>query len=143
MEQRSFGVVPIYRENSEIKFLLVRHNVGHWAFPKGHPEGQETEKESALRELREETSIKEVELVPGVEFIERYQFRGKSEGLIHKTVKYFLGWVARPDVEILRDELRDYRWVNAVEAKKLITFPAGRKVLRQASNYLKRNPAPA
>ena len=144
MEQRSFGVVPVYRDGSGLKFLVVRHNVGHWAFPKGHPEGQETERESALRELREETGITEVKLAPDWESLERYQFKGRGGGKpIHKTVKYFLGWVKDPAVKILEDELQDYRWANAREVAKLITWPAGRKVLAEALVYLKRSSAPA
>ncbi|MFA5270576.1 MAG: NUDIX domain-containing protein [Patescibacteria group bacterium] len=144
MEQRSFGVVPIYREGNQIKFLLVRHNVGHWSFPKGHPEGDETEIESALRELLEETSISEVKLVPEWSATENYQFRGHgTEGIIHKTVKYFLGWVGDPTVKILEEELRDYRWVTPEEARKLISFPAAQQVLDQALTYLGQNPASA
>ena len=155
MEQRSFGVVPDYRDGSELKFLVVRHNVGHWAFPKGHPEGHETERESALRELRKETGITKVQLAPDWESLERYQFKGSGKGhrlgghsgpegeMIHKTVKYFLGWVRNPAVKILEDELQDYRWVNAREATKLITWPAGRKVLAEALVYLEQSSAPA
>jgi len=144
MEQRSFGVVPVYRDGGELKFLVVRHNVGHWAFPKGHPEAHETERESALRELREETGITKVELAQDWESLERYQFKGSGKGgIIHKTVKYFLGWVGDPAVKILEDELRDYRWANAREASKLITWLAGRKVLAEALVYLKQSSAPA
>ncbi|MBN2585509.1 NUDIX domain-containing protein [Patescibacteria group bacterium] len=153
MEQRSFGVVPIYRDGKEIKFLLVRHNVGHWSFPKGHPEAGETEVESALRELREETGITAVELVPDWQASESYQFKGRDRGhrpgeasglegeIINKTVKYFLGWVGEPSVQILKSELKDYRWVTAQQARKLITFPAARHVLAKVLEYLKQNRA--
>lgn len=144
MEQRSFGVVPVYRFGDQLKFLVVRHNVGHWSFPKGHPEGNETEIESALRELREETGINQVKLVSNWEASERYQFKGHGSGeIIHKTVKYFLGWVGDPTVTILEEELQDYRWVTPTEAVGLISFPAARGVLKQALAYLEQNPASA
>jgi bis(5'-nucleosidyl)-tetraphosphatase len=142
MEQTSFGVVPIYRDGDQIKFLLVRHNVGHWSFPKGHPEVGETEIETALRELREETSITAVKLVPDWEASEKYQFKGHERGeIIHKTVKYFLGWVGDPTVKILEEEIQDHRWVTAAEAPDLITFPAARKILEKALAYLEQNQA--
>lgn len=135
-------MVPIYRDSGEIKFLLVRHNVGHWSFPKGHPENGETETESALRELREETGIVEVKLVPDWSAVERYQFKShQDKATIHKTVKYFLGWVKGPAVKILKDELQDYRWVTAGEASALITFPAARQVLEGALAYIGQNRA--
>ena len=133
MDQQSFGVVPVMQVNGELKFLVVRHNVGHWSFPKGHPEAGETEVESALRELREETGISEVELAPDWFALERYHFKGHDRGeRINKTVKYFLGLVKSPQVTLLEEELQDYRWVNEAEAKRLISFPAGRRVLDQA-----------
>ena len=39
------------------KVLLVRHNKGHWDFPKGHVEPGETEEQTAKREVKEETNI--------------------------------------------------------------------------------------
>jgi len=142
MEDYSFGVVPIYQDGNQLKFLLVRHNVGHWSFPKGHPEAGETEMESALRELREETSIANVELVLDWSAEEQYQFKSHIDNAtIHKTVKYFLGWVGDSTVRILEEEIQDYRWVTQQEALKLITFPAARKILDQAIDYLKKNQA--
>ncbi|OGB74702.1 hypothetical protein A2810_00310 [candidate division Kazan bacterium RIFCSPHIGHO2_01_FULL_49_10] len=144
MEQHSFGVVPVQWIKGQLKFLLVRHNVGHWSFPKGHPEGNENEVESALRELREETGITNVELAPNWSATEKYQFIShQDKNTIHKTVKYFLGRVGDSAVKILEEELQDYRWVTPEEANKLITFPAARVVLSQAMAYLEQNPASA
>ena len=142
MEQQSFGIVTVYREGKQLKFLLVRHNAGHWSFPKGHPETGETEIESALRELREETGISRVKLVPEWSATERYQFNDRNSNRpITKQVKYFLGWAYDLTVNILEIELQDYRWVTADEAKRLITFPAARQVLAQALVYLRQNQA--
>ncbi|MBD3304395.1 NUDIX domain-containing protein, partial [Candidatus Woesearchaeota archaeon] len=41
------------------KYLLVKHKEGgHWDFPKGHAEEGETEEETALREIYEETGLR-------------------------------------------------------------------------------------
>ena len=48
----------IVRPEEQIEILLIRHkNGGHWAFPKGHVEKKETEEDTALREIREETGL--------------------------------------------------------------------------------------
>ena len=64
----SFGVIPVYK-NEEGKFeILVIHQYSHigdnsyWVFPKGHSEKGEIETETALRELKEETDITEIDL---------------------------------------------------------------------------------
>ena len=54
----SCGAVIARQTENGREILLIRHvNGGHWAFPKGHMEGNETESETALREIREETGI--------------------------------------------------------------------------------------
>lgn len=63
--EKSCGVI-VYRRNQEhIDLLLVKNRYGgHWSFPKGHVEGNETEVQTALREVREETGL-EVRLQSG------------------------------------------------------------------------------
>ena len=53
-KEKSCGAVIF---NNEDKVLIVKHNAGHWDFPKGHMEAGETEKQTALREVKEETKI--------------------------------------------------------------------------------------
>ena len=63
--EKSCGVI-VYRRNQEhIDLLLVKNRYGgHWSFPKGHVEGNETEVQPALREVLEETGL-EVRLQSG------------------------------------------------------------------------------
>ena len=57
--EHSCGIV-LFHEN---KVLLLKYKGGgHWDFPKGHIENNESETETALRELKEETGISEVTL---------------------------------------------------------------------------------
>lgn len=51
--EKSCGAIVI----EDGKVLLVKHNAGHWDFPKGHVEEGETEFETAIREVKEETNI--------------------------------------------------------------------------------------
>ena len=39
------------------KVLLVQQHQGFWGFPKGHVENGETEIQTAIREVKEETNI--------------------------------------------------------------------------------------
>ena len=57
-KEKSCGAIVYRQRDSWVEVLLIRHkNGGHWAFPKGHVEKQETEEETALREIREETGL--------------------------------------------------------------------------------------
>ena len=56
--EKSCGAL-IYRISGEaLEFLAIKSKInGHWGFPKGHMEKDETEKETAKREVLEETGL--------------------------------------------------------------------------------------
>ena len=49
--EKSCGCIIINKN----KVLLIKQTKGHWGFPKGHVEKDETEIETAIREVKEET----------------------------------------------------------------------------------------
>lgn len=56
--EKSCGAVIYWRDGEALKVLLVRNKNGrYWSFPKGHMEVGETEHQTALREVREETGL--------------------------------------------------------------------------------------
>ena len=63
--EKSCGIVLFYSD----EFLVIQHSTesndvkGHWDFPKGHVENNETELETAIRELQEETGIDDFRLI--------------------------------------------------------------------------------
>ncbi|MCP5469384.1 MAG: NUDIX domain-containing protein [Chlamydiales bacterium] len=116
----AFGIIPV----REGKMLLVLHQKGHWAFPKGHPEKNETPIETAKRELKEETGL-EVSGLLGKEFQEHYTF-----DTTEKYVTYFLAKV-RGEVVLQECEIADFRWVTFEEAQKLATFAECKKLVRE------------
>lgn len=49
----------MHRFRNGTLYFLVEHMIqGHTSIPKGHVEGDETEEETAVREIREETGLK-------------------------------------------------------------------------------------
>ena len=113
-------------------FLLLKHNGGHWAFPKGHVENDETEVETAIREIKEETNL-DVEVDTKFRYVVNYS--PKPE--VTKDVVYFLaemkGGLARPQLI----EIQKLKWVTALEALDIITFENDKKVFLRAMDYLK------
>ena len=53
----SVGIILFHRFPRKVMYLLLKQHQGHWGFPKGHFEGEETEKETAVREIFEETGL--------------------------------------------------------------------------------------
>ena len=56
-KEKSCGAVIYKYIDNELFILLLKHNLGHWSFAKGHVEDSETEQETAIREIKEETNL--------------------------------------------------------------------------------------
>ena len=62
----SAGAVIFKRENKGILFLIIysgRNMI--WGFPKGHIEQSETEREAAIREIKEEVGLENLQFIKG------------------------------------------------------------------------------
>jgi 8-oxo-dGTP pyrophosphatase MutT (NUDIX family) len=128
MTDQSFGIIPTHDHAGSRRFLLVHQKKGHWGFPKGHAEKGESATESALRELAEETGITDCELDDGEPFIERYTFINKQGERVDKTVTFFIGHVGDPAVAVQPEEVQDFAWLTAEEARRRLTFPEAREM---------------
>ncbi len=139
LQEKSFGVIPCKKEgNSELVFLVQHKNGGHWGFPKGHKEKNETDKEAAFRELYEETGLKEKRLLQENPFSESYSFF-KEEGKIHKKVFYFLAEV-KGSFSIQREEILQGKWFSIKKAREVLTFLESRALLDKVAFFLEKNP---
>lgn len=146
VREQSYGVVPVFKEGGRWLFLLVQHSTsrerapkeeraGHWAFPKGHAEKNESPLQTAKRELAEEAGITDAEIVEGAEFSERYFFTFEGS-TVRKMVTYFLGIVKSKEVHIQEAEIVDYKWATYEEALELATFENAKAMIRDARAFL-------
>lgn len=132
----SYGIVPLLQtEDNTVLFLLIKHQVGHWAFPKGHAEGDETPIQSAQREFEEETGVTNYTVDETIHFEEQY-YPTKNGQVLNKTVTYFPAWVQDRRVIPQVSEIANYAWLPYTEALQRMTFPPGKKLLRQVKKYL-------
>lgn len=86
--EKSCGAVVYTVENGCIKYLIVRSKEGIYGFPKGHIKDDESEMDTVLREIKEETGLS-VNLIDGFGKEESYSFvyNGKT---VNKSVVYYL-----------------------------------------------------
>lgn len=113
--RKSCGVIPFRRNGGKIQLLLLfqRRNQT-WSFPKGHMDAGESEQETALREIKEETGLSAA-LLPDFRATVEYHI----SPLVRKQVVLFLGQVAgEPTVE--EREIETYRWVSFDDARTLL-----------------------
>jgi bis(5'-nucleosidyl)-tetraphosphatase len=128
--EHSFGIIPLRKYKETWRVLLVQHQSGHWSFPKGHPEKDETAKTAASRELKEETGLSVVQYLPEEPLIEHYFFTLKGEK-VSKKVCYFIAEVKGRKVA-QEAEIAQCQWFNFEEASLRLTFPQARLLLKKA-----------
>lgn len=117
--EKSCGGVVYKIENGTPYFLLIKHRKGgHWAFPKGHMEFGESERETARREIREETGVSG-KFIKGFRRSVSYMIRGT----IHKEVVYFLYEIS-PDSVIVKqeEEIGQAEFVAADQVMERLTY---------------------
>lgn len=132
--EKSYGIIPLRRSNEGWLVLLIKHQAGHWSFPKGHPEEGELPIDSANRELFEETGLRVSKALDISPFFEKYHFQKKGT-LIDKTVTYFLAEV-EGKVLLQDEELADFRWVPLSEASDHVTFPEAKRLCHEVFKVL-------
>lgn len=126
------GAVIYRKDRGRIHFLLLKHaNGSHWSLAKGHTEPGETEIQTALREIDEETGLK-VKLKQGFREAIRYS---PSAG-IEKTVVFFLAKAKGKKLKLQKSEILNAAWLELDDALKLVSHKDTAEVLRRALNFL-------
>ena len=126
--EKSCGGIIFYKTRQNTKILLVKNNNGrYWSFPKGHIEEGETEQQTAIREIKEETGL-DVTLVPGFREISEYSPFGK----IRKRVVFFLARSFTDNVRIQEEEIDSYIWVDLQQARKLCSYDNDLRIIEKA-----------
>ncbi|TLY06225.1 MAG: NUDIX domain-containing protein [Thaumarchaeota archaeon] len=107
-----------FEDSASSEFLLLRNRRGFWGFPQGHKEKGESEIQTLIREVREETGINELDIHSYIGKINYSYFRGdgmKSE----KEVTFFFATTPTREVKI-SEEHADFRWVTLGDALSML-----------------------
>lgn len=130
-QEKSCGAIILKEQDKELQVLLVKHNAGHWAFAKGHVEGNETEEQTALREIKEETSLN-VKLDTNFRTTVTYSPMEDVE----KEVVYFLAYKTEGNETPQLEEISQIQWLNLEEAKNTVTYEKDKEILQKVEKYL-------
>ncbi len=130
--EKSCGAVIYKLENAQPLFLLIKNtHARHWSFPKGHIEGNESERRTALREIKEETGL-QVRFVNGFrQYCEYTPFAN-----VKKHVVMFLAEAKGDDVKIQKEEISQYIWADFDTAINMFKHQNDIKAIRGAYNTI-------
>ncbi len=132
--ETSYGVIPIHFEmNSPLVLIVKKSNGGFWSFPKGHPTPEdEDEKQTAKRELFEETKLEVIKFFDLGPFVENYQFPRDGQ-MVNKKVVLFSAQTTS-EFKIDQDEIIDAKWVSFETLVAHLTYDEAKGA---AKNFLK------
>lgn len=107
---------------------MHRPRYDDWSFPKGKAEAEETDEETALREVEEEACIR-ARLGPYVGETRYRDSAGRP-----KRVAYFR--MEADDEPRPGDKVDDVRWAGLEDALELLTWQRDRELLQGAASRL-------
>ena len=133
---KSCGAICYVRDGKKMLFLVLRSaKHGGWGAPKGHAEPGETEIETAVRELFEETGVRHVDFAP--DFRETIEYEVVKKGERHsKEAVYFLCSI-NPDELRLSHEHSELHLGPIEEIEMLVPHLAMQEIFRKALERLK------
>ena len=132
MDERSAGAV-VFRDTPGGRRYLLLQNAGRWDFPKGGVEKGESELQTVLREVGEETGLKDIELVPGFRKVIEYFYRRDGKN-IHKQVVYMLARTGEEKVKI-SFEHQGFGWFGYHEALERASYDNSKMTLEEAEKF--------
>ena len=168
MKTESSAGAVIFKKNKETKYLLLKHEMGHWDFPKGNIEKGETDEDTIKREIKEETGIDDIKIIK--DFKEKIHYFYMSEiatrkfhalagskrvisehaqkpavfdklkgELISKDVVFHLAETKTSKINLSFEHMSS-KWASFEEAMKELTYKNAKEILKKTDEFLKKNP---
>lgn len=126
--EHSAGGIILRKYRNFWQLLLIKDMSGKWTFPKGKIEKDlpaqagESSLEAAVREIKEEVGLFDLSMV---ERLSSISYTYKREGIVKKTVDYFL-FISTigQSITLQKEEgIQDAKWVKVSDALKAVGYP--------------------
>lgn len=129
----------VFRKHQDgVEFLLIEDLKGRWSVPKGHVEAGETLEQTALREIGEETGLKNTRIVEKLDKVHFfYRFEGR---LIFMTTFIYLIEAIDPDEPVVVEESEGIvgaRWFPAAKAQQILEYKDLKNLMARSVDIIK------
>lgn len=132
--EKSCGAVVFTRADGPFRFVIIQSKAGIYGFPKGHMEGNETESETALREVLEETGLR-VRLLDDFRCEDSHPFECNGEVRM-KHIVYFLAEYSDQIPVAQETEVSGIYLMDYESAMAAFQYDSSKRILAQANEFL-------
>ncbi len=108
-------------DNKDIEILLIQDSKDRWTIPKGHIEPGETAKQTAVREIGEESGLKEVEVLGWLGKI-HFKYRRADKLVLMTTQVYLVQSMDKNERPTKEKWMNGIRWFSFNEALDAIEY---------------------
>ncbi len=145
--RKAVFIVTYARKNNSILYLVLRRhkNWKGWEFPKGGVDIGESERNAALRELKEETGLNPLDNHVkkfSVKGLYKYKKKPKEySGIVGQSYKLFAIEVSFPKngiVKIDKHEHSGWKWLTIDKAILRVTWQNQKECLRVVDEWVKK-----
>ena len=131
VKEYSCGAILFCYDENVRKYVLVQEASGSYGFPKGHKENDETDIETAKREIFEETGIVP-EFIPNMKRTIRYKLMNDSE----KEVTFFVAKYKDQEFNSIDKTIFAIKKYDYKAAKSVLKFNELKNILTEVDYML-------
>lgn len=129
-EATAGGIVYRLNPKGEVEILLVQDAKNRWTIPKGHIEVGEKPRDTAEREVNEETGLQEVDVQEWLGKI-NFQYRRHASLILMSTHIYLIEAKGDTDKTVKEDWMNSIEWFSSSKALDLIEYEDIAKLILQ------------
>jgi ADP-ribose pyrophosphatase YjhB (NUDIX family) len=123
-------------DNKDIEILLIQDSKNRWTIPKGHIEPGETAKQTAVREIGEESGLKEVEVLSWLGKI-HFKYRRAEKLVLMTTQVYLVQSLDKNERPTKEKWMNGIRWFTFSEALDAIEYADIEKLMLIAKRKIR------
>ena len=120
-EPTAGGVIFRRNPKKEVEILLIQDAKNRWTIPKGHIEEGENSKDTAEREIREETGLQQLKVLNWLGKI-NFRYRRGSSLVLMTTEIFLVKGLGDTDKLKPEDWMNGIKWFPAAEAVDKIEY---------------------
>lgn len=137
-DEKSCGAIVFTHENGIRKYVIIRETgiyQGYCGFPKGHMEAGETEQDTAIREVKEETGL-DVELLDGFRQVDEHFLAREGRPNDKKTNVYFLAEYHDQELKAQGSEVSEIVLMDYRDALESLQYNELKRELTEAESFI-------